>query len=118
MRWDCCRIDNSPLFILFCLVLCNNLCGNVLFISDNAAEYDKKTGKLLKKFFEKTDEKILSAEYIHKDVIKVVSEYKGKRKAITFNLEKGCIYFDESWKKNFKNPTTKADRKVKVKSAI
>ena len=80
--------------------------------------YDKKTGKLLKKFFEKTDEKILSAEYIHKDVIKVVSEHKGKRKAITFNLEKGCIYFDESWKKHFKNPTTKADRKVKVKSAI
>ena len=115
LRKDNLRFSDEQKYLLGRI---NNLCGNVLFISDNAADYDKKTGKLLKKFFEKTDEKILSAEYIHKDVIKVVSEHEGKRKAITFNLEKGCIYFDESWKKHFKNPTTKADRKVKVKSAI
>ena len=114
LRKDNLRFSDEQKYLLGRI---NNLCGNVLFISDNAADYDKKTGKLLKKFFEKTDEKILSAEYIHKGVIKVVTEKDGKRDSITFNLEKGCIYFDDSWKKLFKNPTTKADR-VKVKSAV
>ena len=114
LRKDNLRFSDEQKYLLGRI---NNLCGNVLFISDNAADYDKKAGKLLKKFFTKTDEKIISAEYIHKDVIKVVSMKDGKRKAITFNLEKGCIYFDESWKKHFKNPTTKAG-KGKVHPAI
>ncbi|MEE1285092.1 MAG: glycoside hydrolase family 36 protein, partial [Acutalibacteraceae bacterium] len=41
----------------------NNLCGNVLFVSDNAGDYDENAQKLLRVLFEKTDEKIISAEY-------------------------------------------------------
>lgn len=79
----------------------NNLCGNVLFVSDNAGDYDKVAGNLLKKFFDKTDEKIVSAEYINKSDIKLVTEKDGKRETFIFNIDKGQILSDESWKKYF-----------------
>ncbi len=75
----------------------NNLCGNVLFVSDNAGDYDEAAKKLLRIFFEKTDEKIISAEYISKDEIEVVTT----KETIKFNLAKGEILSDKSWKKHF-----------------
>lgn len=69
----------------------NNLCGNVLFVSDNAGDFDSEQTELLRKFFIKTDEKILSAEYIKKDIISVKSELDGKIKTLTFNLKTGAI---------------------------
>ena len=75
----------------------NNLCGNVLFVSDNAGDYDKAAQKLLRIFFEKTDEKIISAEYTSKDEIEVVTT----KETIKFNLAKGEILSDKSWKKYF-----------------
>ncbi len=98
LRKDNLKFTNEQKYLLGKV---NNLCGNVLFVSDNAGDYDRKTGKLLRKFFEKTDEKILSAEFIHEGVIKIVSEKNGKRKALTFNLPKGQIYFSDSWRKFF-----------------
>ncbi len=75
----------------------NNLCGNVLFVSDNAGDYDKAAQKLLRLFFEKTDEKIISAEYISEDIIEVITT----KETIKFNLAKGEILSDKSWKKHF-----------------
>ena len=49
LRKDNLRFSDEQKYLLGRI---NNLCGNVLFISDNAADYDKKTGKLLKKFFQ------------------------------------------------------------------
>lgn len=69
----------------------NNLCGNVLFVSDNAGDYDAEQMALLKKFFKKTDEKILSAEYTDKDIIKIVTEDNGKKKDFVFNIKKGAV---------------------------
>ena len=79
----------------------NNLCGNVLFVSDNAGDYDKVASNLVKKFFNKTDEKIISAEYLNKSDIKLVTEKDGKQETFIFNLDKGQILSDESWKKYF-----------------
>ena len=79
----------------------NNLCGNVLFVSDNAGDYDEAAGKLVRKFFNKTDEKIISAEYINKSDIKIVTQKDGKQDTFIFNLDKGQILSDESWKKYF-----------------
>lgn len=76
----------------------NNLCGNVLFVSDNAGDYDEAAKKLLRIFFEKTDEKIISAEYVSKDEIEVVTT----KETIKFNLAKGEILSDKSWQKYFK----------------
>ncbi len=69
----------------------NNLCGNVLFVSDNAGDFDEEQMSLLRKFFRKTDEKIISAEYIAKDTISVKSELDGKINTLTFNLKTGKI---------------------------
>ena len=79
----------------------NNLCGNVLFVSDNAGDYDNCAANLLRMFFQKTDEKIITAEYLNKTDIKLVTEKNGKRSTFIFNLEKGQILSDESWKKYF-----------------
>lgn len=79
----------------------NNLCGNVLFVSDNAGDYDKVASNLVKKFFDKTDEKIITAEYLNKSDIKLVTEKNGKRETFVFNIDKGQILSDESWKKYF-----------------
>ena len=69
----------------------NNLCGNVLFVSDNAGDYDAKQMELLRKFFKKTDEKIISAEYTDKDIITIISELDGKQNKFVFNIKKGKI---------------------------
>ena len=79
----------------------NNLCGNVLFVSDNAGDYDKVGATLVKKFFDKTDEKIITAEYISASVIKLVTEKDGKQETFIFDIDKGHIISDESWKKYF-----------------
>lgn len=72
----------------------NNLCGNVLFISDNVGDYDESQIELLKRFFVKTDEKIVSAEYTDKDVVRIVSEEGGRRKTLEFDLASGEILRD------------------------
>ena len=75
----------------------NNLCGNVLFVSDNAGDYDANAQKLLRVLFEKTDEKIISAEYTDTDIIKVVTD----KETFSFNLAKGEFIDNDNWKKYF-----------------
>lgn len=67
----------------------NNLCGNVLFVSDNAGDYDKEQRALLEKFFEKTDRKIVSAEYTDKNNITIVTESRAGRETLSFNIKNG-----------------------------
>ena len=69
----------------------NNLCGNVLFVSDNAGDYDAKQMEYLRKFFKKTDEKIISAEYIDAENITIITELDGKQKEFSFNIKKGTV---------------------------
>lgn len=69
----------------------NNMFGNVLFISDNAGEYDEKQKELLKRFFKKSDIEIISAEYSDKDTIKIVYNENGQTENLIFNIEKGVI---------------------------
>ncbi len=69
----------------------NNLCGNVLFVSDNAGDYDEKQMAYLRKFFKKTDEKIISAEYTDEDNITIITELDGKEKEFSFNIKNGTV---------------------------
>ncbi len=69
----------------------NNLCGNVLFVSDNAGDYDNKQMEYLKKFFKKTDERIISAEYIDDENINIITELDGKEKLFSFNIVTGAV---------------------------
>lgn len=72
----------------------NNLFGNVLFVSDNAGDYDDRQMELLRKFFRKTDESIISAEYTDKENITIISELDGKQKVFSFNIKKGTVTKD------------------------
>lgn len=67
----------------------NNLCGNVLFVSDNAGDYDNEQKELLKKFFKKTNKKIVSAEYTDKRNITIVTQEDGKKEVLSFNIKTG-----------------------------
>ena len=73
----------------------NNLCGNVLFVSDNAGDYDAEQMALLRKYFKKTNEKIVSAERLNSDVIKIVLEEDGKLKDFVFNIKLGKVMIGE-----------------------
>ncbi len=69
----------------------NNLCGNVLFVSDNAGDFDSVQMERLRKFFRKTDEKVLSAEYTDKENIEIVTLLDGEKKTFSFNIKKGTV---------------------------
>ena len=73
------------------LATINNLCGNVLFVSDNAGDYDETQMKWLKKFFKKTDEQIIGAEYITDDIIRMKVKDGKMMKTLTFNIKTGKI---------------------------
>ncbi|MBE6818700.1 MAG: alpha-galactosidase [Ruminococcaceae bacterium] len=73
------------------LATINNLCGNVLFVSDNAGDYDATQMKWLKKFFKKTDEKIIGAEYITDDIIRIRVKDGKMIKTLTFNIKTGKV---------------------------
>ncbi len=73
----------------------NNLCGNVLFVSDNAGDYDADQMTMLKKYLKKTDEKIVSAERLNPDVIKIVIDENGTKKDFVFNIKLGKVMIGE-----------------------
>lgn len=67
----------------------NNLCGDVLFVSDNAGDYSSDDIELLKKFFEKSESRVTSAGFISKDEIRLCYTEKDKKKTLDFNLATG-----------------------------
>ena len=67
----------------------NNICGNILFISDNAGDYTDEEKELVRKFFKKTDAKILSAEYVSPTDVHVRFTENGKIKNLRFNIKTG-----------------------------
>ncbi|MBO5395414.1 MAG: alpha-galactosidase [Clostridia bacterium] len=69
----------------------NNLFGNVLFVSDDAGDYDEKQMDYLRKFFKKTDEKVIMAEYTDDENISIITELDGKQKEFSFNIKKGTV---------------------------
>lgn len=75
----------------------NSIGGNVLFVSDNAGDFDEKKIKYLKEFFKKKNYQITLAEFISKNEIKIDFLENGIKRNLTFNLisgesnVKGCI---------------------------
>ena len=67
----------------------NHLFGDVLFVSDNAAEYKPEDIELIKKAFEKSDIKVISAERVteNKVVIELVKD--GKAQTLYFDFNTG-----------------------------
>lgn len=69
----------------------NNLCGDILFVSDNAGDYGDREVELVKDFFKRKDVKIISAYNTDKDVMEINYTEAGERKQFVFNLTTGKI---------------------------
>lgn len=67
----------------------NNLCGDVLFVSDNVSDYSDEDIILLKKLFRKSECNISSAEFVDKNNIKICYTENGQKKTLKFNLKTG-----------------------------
>ncbi len=67
----------------------NSVCGNVLFVSDNAGDFDDERIGYLKEFFKDKDYKVKLAEYEDKDVIRLDFTENGVDKSLKFNLITG-----------------------------
>lgn len=69
----------------------NNLCGDILFVSDNAGEYYDKDLELLKDFFSRNDAKILSAGYTEKNIMTIRYMLDEKEHIFSFDMKKGIV---------------------------
>lgn len=67
----------------------NNICGNILFVSDNAGDYNDETIELVKKFFTKTDAEIISVDFVTAEAVHVKFKENGKTKTLRFNMKTG-----------------------------
>lgn len=67
----------------------NNMCGDVLFVSDNVGDFDEDRKKTLKKFFKPTNKKVTEAKYISKDELEIFYTEKDKKFRLVVNLATG-----------------------------
>ena len=67
----------------------NHICGNVLFVSDNAEEYTDSDIEIVKKAFAKSDIRVLSAGYVTDDEIALRLCKDGEEKTLTFSMATG-----------------------------
>ena len=63
----------------------NHIFGDVLFVSDDIGEYDSEKMAVLMEAYQKFDGKVLSAEHIAPEIIKVVFEENGRKKMLVFD---------------------------------
>lgn len=73
----------------------NSICGNVLFVSDNAGDFNDEKIEYLKEFFRQKDYKIKLAEFVSKDYIKLIFTENDNKKQLMFNLKTGKSNIDE-----------------------
>ncbi|MDR0697437.1 MAG: alpha-galactosidase [Christensenellaceae bacterium] len=69
----------------------NNMFGNVLFISDDAGKYEDREISFLKKAFTKTETKVIIAEFVDKETIKITytESESPMEKTLKFNIKTG-----------------------------
>ena len=67
----------------------NSICGNVLFVSDNAGDFDDERIEYLKDFFRDKDYKVNFAEFEGDDVIRLDFTENGVDKTLRLNLDSG-----------------------------
>ena len=73
------------------LAAVNNLCGNVLFISDNVDELNDEEIEILKTTFTKNNSRIISAD-MNADKVEIAYVENMQTKSLKFDIAKGEIY--------------------------
>lgn len=69
----------------------NSIFGNLLFISDNVSEYNDEQLNVLRETFKEKEIKIISAEFIEKDIIEVIYFKNEKENKLCFNIRTGKV---------------------------
>ena len=69
----------------------NKIFGNLLFISDNVDSYDAEQMAVFQDTLKTSDTKVLSAEYVKKDVVEVRFLEDGVEKHLRFNITDGAL---------------------------
>ena len=77
------------------LATVNHICGNVLFVSDNAEEYKGVDIDALKKVFAKTEFTVLDANYVTDEDIVLDLQKNGKPMHLSFNIKTGKSNVEE-----------------------
>ncbi len=67
----------------------NSTFGGLLFISDDVSRYNEEQKAALRETFAQKDVKIISAEFVAKDVMQTVFEENGKKVVLKFNVRNG-----------------------------
>lgn len=67
----------------------NNMFGSVLFVSDNAGEYDDEKVAILLDSYKKFEGKVISAEYVDDDDIEIVYTENGDKIKFSYNTLTG-----------------------------
>ena len=73
----------------------NNLLGNVLFVSDNAGDFDDEQLARLRLFFKKTNQKVTFAQWCAPNVLRLTLADEDGEKIWEFDLKKGVTLRDE-----------------------
>ena len=60
-----------------------------MFVSDDVSTYRHEFTQLIRKVFDKSDFKIISAEFVKKDIIQIVMSKNNKEKLLRFNIKTG-----------------------------
>ena len=74
----------------------NHIFGDVLFVSDNIGAYDDVKMQILLDAYKKFDGKVLSAEHIAPDILKVVFVENGAKKMLVFDDLNGDYIVQEA----------------------
>ena len=69
----------------------NNLFGDVLFVSDNAGDYDDEAIELVKEFFAPSKAEIISVDRTVSSDITIKYVLDGQEKELAFNLVTGKV---------------------------
>lgn len=67
----------------------NNLCGDVLFVSDNVGDYGDSEVELLKKLFKQSTCDVTSAEFVSENDVRICYTENGHQKELNFNIKTG-----------------------------
>ena len=67
----------------------NAICGNVLFVSDNAGDYGENQLRYMIEFFKDKEYKVLAAEFESADIIRLDYTEDGRERMLRFNVQTG-----------------------------
>ncbi|MFA6866653.1 MAG: glycoside hydrolase family 36 protein [Clostridia bacterium] len=67
----------------------NNMCGNVLFVSDNVGDFDEKQKELLLKTFEPNTKNVIDVNYVDNEHISVIYKENEHKYKLTFDINLG-----------------------------